>query len=620
MTETTVSFLMAVSAFLGVGAYPKTDGVWTIVRPWTQTQAGYMETTLQVDASSLGCNEESGIQFPSMIHAYQEVRAGGVLVSKFGSPTFDWFRSFYGAPIVSCGLLLGPGVVEWRIISPTHYFARIGSWPQLNKNTGSIHQDELMNIAAFGALLILGIYLAVATTGTPLAGLGVSLCVFSIAMSVFFFLSVAGLFGARIPYLLSHRMADLALCIATLSFTQYLVLKHLLPNRLAKTLQASLAFPVLIVFVGDTGDVVQFGTSIMFLPVCIALWLAVSSQFKGVFQRRDLASLTGLIGLLFFVCASTLDILGTVGLHSHGMSMGLGVAGCVFFLAQSLQVEMRRTYEERDYLRMNLQHEVEEKTKSLKARTAELEQTMGQLKTAQAELIQSAKLASLGTLSAGIAHEINNSMNYVRGLLWPLEQMILKSCTEESRPKIQRSLAAMKEGVELTVGIVASLKQYSGINQARSKDVNVREVAESVLTILRSKVRDHIHVKNEIIPDLTVFGSVVGLNQIFMNLITNAIDAMPQGGTLVLASGRDSEMARITISDTGAGIPEQVLGRIFDPFFTTKDVGKGSGLGLYIVRNEIKKHGGTLEVESRPGIGTTFVFCLPILSSGEVAA
>ncbi len=272
-----------------------------------------------------------------------------------------------------------------------------------------------------------------------------------------------------------------------------------------------------------------------------------------------------------------------------------GFMAGVMFLALSVNVKVIEAYGERDYLRKNLEKEVERKTAELKA-------AMTELKTTQAELVHSAKLASLGTLSAGIAHEINNSLNYVNGALQPLERIFEKTADSNEKQKIAKLIAVMKDGLSLTLDIVKSLRTYTGLNQAKFNDVNIAQVVNSSCTILRNRIRGKITIESTVAADLTVHGSVVGLNQIFMNLISNAVDAMPDGGTLTISGEVKGEFAHLVVKDSGVGMPKEV----FEPFFTTKEVGNGTGLGLYIVRQEVQRHKGELKVESEAGKGTTF--------------
>ncbi|MEK7357527.1 MAG: HAMP domain-containing sensor histidine kinase, partial [Bdellovibrionota bacterium] len=300
-----------------------------------------------------------------------------------------------------------------------------------------------------------------------------------------------------------------------------------------------------------------------------------------------------------FVLAVVNEMFAVTGLIHSSPMLPFGFMAGVMFLALSVNVKVIEAYGERDYLRKNLEKEVERKTAELKA-------AMTELKTTQAELVHSAKLASLGTLSAGIAHEINNSLNYVNGALQPLEKIFDRTAPSSDKEKISKLIAVMKDGLSLTLDIVKSLRTYTGLNQAKFNDVNIAQVVNSSLTILRNRIRGRITIESNVAADLTVHGSVVGLNQIFMNLISNAVDAMSEGGTLTISGERQGEFAHLVVKDSGVGMPKEVLDRIFEPFFTTKEVGSGTGLGLYIVRQEVQRHKGELKVESVPGKGTTF--------------
>jgi C4-dicarboxylate-specific signal transduction histidine kinase len=239
-------------------------------------------------------------------------------------------------------------------------------------------------------------------------------------------------------------------------------------------------------------------------------------------------------------------------------------------------------------------------------KTKHLEEALIQLKSTQAELVQSARLASLGTLSAGIAHEINNSINYVNGALGPLEKKVHKLVPPEERAMIDKLFAAIKEGTSLTVDIVRSLRNFTGLNQAEYKSVDLSQVVHSVLTILKNKAKD-VSVKVTFPENPSIMGNITGLNQIFMNLISNSLDAMDKEEKTITINCQDlGNKISIVVEDNGSGIPKAVIDRIFDPFFTTKDVGQGTGLGLHIVAKEIEKHGGKISVQSFEGKGTRF--------------
>ncbi len=287
--------------------------------------------------------------------------------------------------------------------------------------------------------------------------------------------------------------------------------------------------------------------------------------------------------------------------------------GILFFAAVSLEQQVKQTYKERDYLRANLEREVASKTESLS-------KALQDLSAAQAEIVSSAKLASLGTLSAGIAHEINNSLNYVNGSLTPLANILKKEALSESdRGKAKKLLDVMRDGLHLTAQIITNLKSYSR-SAGQMEDTALRDLAESALAILKPKLKKDIIISVNIESDIFANLDKVSLTQVLINLIDNACDAMDSNTSekiLKISAYANAAEWGISIQDNGPGIPESVRNQMFDPFFTTKPVGKGTGLGLHIVNSEVKKNGGKIEVNSEIGKGTTMTIKFPLHARKE---
>ncbi len=228
--------------------------------------------------------------------------------------------------------------------------------------------------------------------------------------------------------------------------------------------------------------------------------------------------------------------------------------------------------------------------------------------------MQSSKLASIGTLAAGIAHEINNSLNYVNGAVPALVRIVAKDQLEQAdRDRAKKLFGIMQEGLSLTAQIIKNLKSFSRA-EGTIETFAVREIIEGVLRILNHKIRGVVHVVNEVDAAIIIESDRVALSQILLNLIDNAIDAMAaQEGerAIVFRGGQDHAETWISVQDNGSGIPADILNNVFDPFFTTKPVGKGTGLGLFIVNNEIKKFGGSVKIDSELGKGTEFRLGFP---------
>jgi signal transduction histidine kinase/HAMP domain-containing protein len=281
-----------------------------------------------------------------------------------------------------------------------------------------------------------------------------------------------------------------------------------------------------------------------------------------------------------------------------------------------------------------------------------LNTALAELKETQSQLVQSEKMASLGQLTAGIAHEINNPINFVSANVRPLQRDIasllevlrryaeidpsngvaekiaeIRSLRDELEldyvvEEIDQLIKGIEDGARRTAEIVRGLRNFSRVDESDLKRTNVHEGIDSTLILLHNIYKDRIEVVREYgeLPEIECFPGQ--LNQVFMNLLTNAVQAIDGTGTITIRTASTGDAIRIEIADSGPGIPASIRERIFDPFFTTKDVGKGTGLGLSISLGIIRKHNGTIAVDSPPGGGTTFTLTLPVdhVEETEVSA
>lgn len=276
-------------------------------------------------------------------------------------------------------------------------------------------------------------------------------------------------------------------------------------------------------------------------------------------------------------------------------------------------------------------------------RFAELQATNQKLAEAQDQLLQAEKMASIGQLAAGVAHEINNPVGYVASNLSSLgrymdnllslleacdqldaslsgdapELLALRALKEKMdltylREDLHDLLAESKEGLERVKKIVLDLKTFSHVDEAEWQITDLHQGLDSTLNIVWNELKYKAEVVKEYgtLPEIECLPSQ--LNQVFMNLMVNAAHAIENQGTITLRTGHAGEQVWVEVSDTGKGIAPENLGRIFDPFFTTKPVGTGTGLGLSLSYGIVKKHHGNIEVESTVGKGTTFRVWLPL--------
>lgn len=295
-----------------------------------------------------------------------------------------------------------------------------------------------------------------------------------------------------------------------------------------------------------------------------------------------------------------------------------------------------------------LDKKVKERTNELQVLNSDLTGALNDLKEAQSQLVDAEKMASLGLLTAGIAHEINNPINFVVSNIKPLKrdiQDILEVLEKYSQiqdekglkeklleleelkqdidldyvlSEIDMLLKGIDDGANRTAEIVKSLKTFSRLDETDLKHASVNECMDSTLLLLKNSLKGQIGVEEQLNEMANIDCYPGKLNQLFMNLLRNAIHAVEhkkyeagEKPTLWVHTEQTEEDVIISIKDNGTGMDEATMSRIFEPFFTTKDVGEGTGLGLSIAYNIVEKHNGVIEVSSEPGVGTEFCIAIP---------
>ncbi|MDJ0787581.1 MAG: ATP-binding protein [Myxococcota bacterium] len=353
-------------------------------------------------------------------------------------------------------------------------------------------------------------------------------------------------------------------------------------------------------------------------PICRALWMRRRSLVREDFDDEedpetreecrdvfDLLDAELLMPILFGV-----DLLGVIAVARKvsGERLGPDDLQLLRTLANqsSIAIENAKAFDEIAQLNETLEARVEE-------RTQELRET-------QALLVQSEKMRSLGQLVAGVAHELNNPIGFVHANLQLLDDYIGRLVQGDmdpakrarTREAIGKLLGRSREGTERVKQIVRDLRTFSRTDYAELQEVDLEQEIDSTLSLMEPRLKGGVEIVRDYqgLPTIRCFASQ--LNQVFMNLLMNACDAMEGKGKITVRTRATGDGVELHFEDDGPGIPADVQERIFDPFFTTKPVGKGTGLGLSLSHGIIERHGGSMVVSSVPGEGAHFTISLPM--------
>lgn len=322
-----------------------------------------------------------------------------------------------------------------------------------------------------------------------------------------------------------------------------------------------------------------------------------------------------------------------------------------------LAYRLRNSFRDLDRANAELKNTNEHLEEMVSERTRDLENTLSELKESQTQLIQSEKMASLGQMVAGVAHEINTPLGYVRSnteilgsSLAEVEQLNnsyrdvfnalnnpeaseqdiaqaaqdLQSLEQDMQPggmfgELRQLLRDNDHGLKQITELVGSLKDFSRLDRAKTADFNVNDGLDSTLKIAQNQLKNRIEVERRYgtLPDIECAPSQI--NQVFLNVINNAAQAIEGEGKITLSTVSAGDHVIIRVQDSGCGMDEDARKRIFDPFYTTKPVGQGTGLGLSIVYRIIEEHGGRINVKSSVGEGSEFVIALPVKQAARPA-
>ncbi len=448
---------------------------------------------------------------------------------------------------------------------------------------------------------------------------------------------------------------------------KFLHTKQLLPkhNRILNLFYIPYGIALLLVVFGAllySYQLLQITAMVIAIYMLIIAFKTYNNGYKSaIFFIR--AWIVFLLGLCIFVLKDY-NVLpyNTVTYNMMPFGSALEVILLSFALADKINIlKKEKEASQEEALRISLENEklileqnfelekkVNERTLELQQSNEALEKTLSELKDAQSQLVESEKMAGLGQLTAGIAHEINNPINFVTANIKPLQldiddlnEIISKygkldpendikaqlSSIEKFKKQIDLDfvqteikglLSGIDEGAKRTAEIIRSLKNFSRLDESDTKPINLNEGIDSTFVLLRSTFPANLKViKNY--ADIPMVECLPGkINQVFMNIISNGIHAIKnkpeqrEEEQITVSTWQEDNLVKVSIKDTGSGMSEETKQKIFEPFFTTKDVGEGTGLGLSIVFRIIESHHGNIDVLSNIGEGTEFIITLPV--------
>ncbi len=366
---------------------------------------------------------------------------------------------------------------------------------------------------------------------------------------------------------------------------------------------------------------------LFFVTLIVLLTTSIIAAIKG---RTDARIIT--VGFIVFALLGIYDIIGGgFGLIPSWTQVIYPWGMLVFILTLGIVLERRfsEAHEQLQEYSKGLEIKVTERTQDLKQKNETLENTLEELKSTQSQLVQSEKIAALGKLTAGVAHEINNPLGALKSTMDILSRCVnkLKQIPHSGETPVvvkdstdfQKSLNILEENSRVALSAsdrisrtITSLKNFARLDEAEFKKVDIHEGIESTLTLIEHEVKEGINVIKEYgdIPQIYCYAGEI--NQVFMTLLTNAVQAIEDTGTVTIKTFADKPNIIVRISDTGVGIPPDKLKTLFDFSFTTKKSRVGMGMGLLNAYNIIQRHKGEIKVGSEVGKGTTFKITLPI--------
>jgi len=600
-----VSLLLGLSSVLGVRSIPAPVNDWKILKSWTDVD-GVQTSSISSNSIIEACkmSPTAFIQVPIIIHGAHDIFLDDQKLLSFGDRYFKSNRSFYGAPIVNCGEVVAGKKFTWVAYSYTKYFARINAYPKIvNNKPISNLVNEILNVIAAGSLIILSVFGFIIAYGKIPHNLIFSFFGSNLVLSGYFFFSTISFFGLQQSMLVSHRLADLFAMIGLLLLLNTLRVLKIISYRMMWACSPFFLTACGIIILANTGDTIQFGTSFPFAIILFALLYGLISQIRALIRTPDRfrVDVLKVIGLGVWVMSVMNDILVVTGLLDGYMLMSVGSLGGFVFFGLSLNEQIMEAYKDRDYLRSSLEKEVEKKTAELRAKTAQLELAMRDVKRVQEELF---------ITTSQVVHDIRSPLAALKVISYDISEL-----PEDKRLVLRTAIDRVNDIANTLAYRRTPLQDEAKLPSRARQVILMSRIVEKVVTEKRVQFRPKmgidIHAKLGH-DSYGLFAEVneTGLERVISNLINNAVESLDKPGQVVIELVHDSQWIVLKITDNGQGIPAEILPQLGARGATFRKDG-GTGLGLYHARTELENWKGSMKIESRVGIGTTVTISLP---------
>ncbi len=613
MYDYLVSIFVSSLVFFGAQLEPPNSNKWSIEQNWD----GGNTFIATIPVQSLNCVDGHSLYLPVVQYGQQEILIGTKSL-KFNNPKEP--KSVYAKPSVSCNLLdsFSQSQLTWKVKSYSEYYARVMSWPTV-KETTRVSRSELIYVGSTYSLIVLVLFMLILFYSTSDTTLLLYICSSGILQALYSILTAGEMFGIKLQFKTIHQLADLCLilgnCLLFYAFNKF----GYSSKSFLKALTVVSILSCFLVIIGKNGNEIQFGTTFSFLLCLVGLLFILAKSFIEIIRNITIKNISILFCIMFLFIGSLVESAIAGGSIEADSYFPLYLLMAFISFAISINENIRYTYIQRNKLVNEMESIIEDKTI--------------ELKKTNAKLVESEKLSSIGIMSARLAHEINNPLNFfsriildynsvIEGLFKQKEILIKDELTEDKKTHLKKIdeefeisdfldekeyiFKTSSELINKMTSIIKKVgnKAHKEQSSPQKEDVNILDVLEGLHLTVDTKIYNKhdiellINKKNSFIANI----NSVEINQVLTNLISNSYFAIKESekpGKITVSCTKDKE---IIVEDNGPGIDQEIISKIFDPFFTTKDIDKGTGLGLHICKDLAASNNSTLDLaESKPG-------------------